>query len=813
VIALSRNALTAVVLLGGLTTAWAEGSRLTIQVEAGRVHADLRGEQAVVVYQGDDRTNVRVRGSRRESRSSVQRVDLRAESVVAFVDGVGAPTRGDGLPVQGLYAQGFVHVEITTAKTGRTVIEGEEIYLDFVNERAYVREAQLWVKPMGGGTTGPADSLLSASFMIRARYLRALGSDRLEAEDAWATVCDFGDPHFALGGRKLIVRSSGTRPAPPSAAAGALGSVAGAVAARAARPRLLANLGRKRPTSKRSGSDALKRLSREPRRIEVEGIQADVLGKTVPLFPWFTWGTDWPVPSLSVGKSNRFGTFARVGLRHQVASFGADGDETLVLTGEEQVDYYETRGTAADLSLEWQHNDRSGTNRGEGFVRAFAIDDRGDEDRVGTAIRNEGRFWVRGLLRETLAPSVDAKRLTPRFNLNLDAEFSRISDPGVLLEYHRSVAKRDKEQESYVNLRSSLDDIGVRVLSRHRINGWQDQVERLPEARLDWILAPIFTDPDFGGLYLDLASRGGNLRRKPSYDGASYRAYRGDFKVELNYKNTLGPLQVRGYGSARETVWSERAGSPDSIDRFAGGAGWNLTLPLWRRYTTPWGAMRHAILPEIGTRHRYHVNRDPGELLQFDEVETLAPTDHAFLRIRTRLITDVARRRRKLLDLSVETRYFLEDRATEVRDTWASILFDLRVDVGFANLRARYEHDIENDALLKLAVDLTITPIDELSVITSYQEIAGTKPFAWTLRWRPVKSWAFGVSQQYDFGPADEFLRHRGNVVRYFHRFALEAAISHDPQQDDTSISVNLAPLWDDSDDPFFDPAARWDLF
>ncbi len=803
-------------LLVSSTTVWAQGSRLTIRVEAGRVHADLRGEHAVVVYQGDDRTNVRVRGSRRESRTSLLGVDLRAESVVAFVDGIEAPARGGNLPVQGLYAQGFVHVEITTAATGRTILEGEEVYLDFVNERAYVREAQLWVKPTapknGGGTT----SLLSASFMVRARYLRALGSDRLEGEDAWATVCDFGEPHFALGGRKLHVRSSGTRPDPPSAAAGALGAIAGAVAARAARPKLFANLGRKRSKrgSQRSGSDAMKRLTREPRRIEVEGVQLNVLGKELPIFPWFTWGTDWPIPSLSVGKSNRFGTFARIGLRHQIATFGDDGGETLLLTGEEKVDYYETRGTAADLSLEWHHSDRDGSDRGEGFLRAFGIDDRGDEDRVGTAIRNEGRFWLRGLLRERLAPSVEASRLKPRFNLHLDAEFSRISDPGVLLEYHRSVAKTEKEQESYVNLRSSLDDLGVRVLSRHKINGWQDQVERLPEARLDWILTPLFTDPDFGGLYLDIATRGGNLRRKPSYDdGTSYRATRGDFKVELDYKNTLGPLQLRGYGSARETVWSEREGSPDSIDRFAGGAGWNLTLPLWRRYSTPWGAVRHAVLPEIGTRHRYHVNRDPSELLQFDEVETLTPTDHVFMRIRTRLITDVDRRRRKLVDLSVETRYFLEDRATEVKDTWASILFDLRVDVGFANVRARYEHDIENDALLKLAVDLTITPVEELSLITSYQEIAGTKPFSWTVRWRPVKSWAFGVSQQYDFGPADEFLRHRGNVVRYFHRFALEAAISHDPQQDDTAISVNLAPLWDDSDDPFFDPASNWDLF
>ena len=47
------------------------------------------------------------------------------------------------------------------------------------------------------------------------------------------------------------------------------------------------------------GSDALKRLSRDPRRVEIEGVNLSVLGKQVPLFPWFTWGTDWPIPSRS----------------------------------------------------------------------------------------------------------------------------------------------------------------------------------------------------------------------------------------------------------------------------------------------------------------------------------------------------------------------------------------------------------------------------------------------------------------------------------------------------------------------------------
>ena len=57
---------------------------------------------------------------------------------------------------------------------------------------------------------------------------------------------------------------------------------------------------------------------------------------------------------------------------------------------------------------------------------------------------------------------------------------------GFLLEYFRKTAQTEKEQETYLNVRGSWDDLGARLIGRWRINDFQTQVERLPELRVDW---------------------------------------------------------------------------------------------------------------------------------------------------------------------------------------------------------------------------------------------------------------------------------------------------------------------------------------
>ena len=81
---------------------------------------------------------------------------------------------------------------------------------------------------------------------------------------------------------------------------------------------------------------------------------------------------------------------------------------------------------------------------------------------------------------------------------------------------------------------------------------------------------------------------------------------------------------------------------------------------------------------------------------------------------------------------------------------------------------------------------------------------------SWGVSWQLTPAWQVTLEQQYDF-LADEFLYHRGRLIRSFHRFAVELRGKYDPQQDDVSVSVgvSLAPLFSSRQDPFRDDPSR----
>lgn len=695
-------------------------------------------------------------------------LDLRAESLVVFVAVKGLDA-GGAWP-RAVYAEGHVRL-VVEAPQGQGVIEAEQIMLDLGRERAFVRDAE--VRALPRQAIGPLSGKLAGRpLLLRAERLRALGPGRVVADGLLASPCDHGAPHVALSADRLEVTSTEDDPGP----------LFGALLRR---------------QEDRGGSDAMRGLGGAPRWIDLDGVGLLVVppfrdgqASRVPVLPFGSWRSDWPVPKVRFGRSNRLGTFGTIELGHGVLSLKSDEWGKLDVKARERVEHYSARGTGADLGLEWDHASPRGAWKGEGFARAFFMDDRADTDRVGTPVPTEHRFWLRGLVREKLPG-----------NVQVDAELSRISDRGVLLEYFRNVAQSDKEQETYVYGRWSDDALAARAIGRFRLNDFQTQLEQVPEVKLDWIHAPLLTDATWGGLYLDVAARGGQLRFRPDedLDVRSYEAWRGDLEATVSYKQSLGPFVLRAWGGARESAWSARAASDDPLDRFSAHAGWNVATTLWREGRAPlWGGvLRHEVVPEAGTRHVFRTSRDPTELLPFDDVEQLVDTDFAFLRLRSRLLTDLAGRRHKLLDVAVETRYFLSDRGRDVARSWGSLLYDIRLDpTPWLSLRARGEHDLNDGRLLSFDVmgSATFGPV---TASAGWRDLPGlARAVNWSLELQLTPAWTVGFAQQYDF-VSDRFLFHRARVVRRFHCLALELAFTYNPLQDDmaASFALDLAPL------------------
>jgi hypothetical protein len=202
----------------------------------------------------------------------------------------------------------------------------------------------------------------------------------------------------------------------------------------------------------------------------------------------------------------------------------------------------------------------------------------------------------------------------------------------------------------------------------------------------------------------------------------------------------------------------------------------------------------------------FETDKDPQELLAFDEVERVVDTDHLFLRLRTRLLTDLDGRRHKLLDAAVETRYYpTGDNRRETARTWGALLYDVRLaPTSWLSLRARGEHDLQDGALIQFDATASVTYSDLATASVSWRDLPGeARALGWSLDLQLTDAWLLGFAQQYDF-VSDEFLYHRARIVRRFHCVSLEVTLSHDPQQDETSasFSVGLAPLLS-SEDPF----------
>ena len=750
----------------------------------------LPAEDLLVLQAGpaaDARITVRV-AREEQGRLSRQVWDLRAERLVVFLDrrqgpqGLPGPpgrrprgARGQVTP-RAVYAEGNVRLVLEDSRRGAAAVEASQGWLDVAGEEAWLRDATLRARPLGG--VGLPGQLQGAIPVVRAAWIRMHGAARAVAEEATITACDLADPHYLLGARRIELLRDEDLPAPSR------GLLAGFL---------------QRGGLSTGGSDALRRELALPRDVRVEGTWVEVLGVRVPALPFLGWNTQWPLPRVRVGQSSRLGVLAVLGLRYELGQVEAPLLGRLDLTADSQVEHYSRRGTGGEQALLWTRHRADGRKVGEGALRGWGIVDRGEQDRVGTPVPTEGRFWMRGLVREELPGGGQ-----------LDAEASRISDRGVLLEYFRPVAQTEKEQETYVHTRWAWDALSYRALARWRLNDFQTQVERLPEVRLDWVHLPLLIVPPAGGLYLDLTLRAGHLRFRP--DDAlgleSYRAGRGDLESTLSWKTSLGPMELRAWGTARQTVWSGQAGDEDRpIDRFLGEAGWSLATTLWRDFDTPWTVLRHEVVPEVGTRHRFHVTRDPSELLAFDpEVEQLWPTDHLFLRVRTRLSGDVSGLRRTWVDLSVESRWFPRDRGQDQARTWGPLLWDLRLNpTTWLTLRLRAEQDLNRGQLVTFDASTTVRPVPALEVSASYREReGGAQAVAWGLGWQLTENWWLGLEQQWDLR-GKEFLYHRARLVRTFHCFALELTVSHDPQQDDTaaSVSVGLAPPGPAAQDPF----------
>jgi len=304
---------------------------------------------------------------------------------------------------------------------GPRTTRADEIYYDFVNQRALVVNASMRMYDEGRGIP----------VYLRAGQLARVSRDIFEAKDITLTNSEFYFPQMSLTASKMVLLTG-------------------------------------------EALEQHRALTEEQERdTEAEARMYDVTAR-IGKFPFFKWKRlrtdfaqpDIPLSRIRFGNDSEFGTSIETRW-HLFRLLGYK--EPKWIEARLAADYFSERGPGGGIESEWD------TDNAFGEMIGYVMEDRGEDDLGRTANRRNldpdqdvrGRFSFRN---RAYLPD----------NWQLTTEVSYLSDRNFLEWMYRDEFYADKEQETVVYLKKIQDNWGFSVLGKVRINDFENTVEQLP---------------------------------------------------------------------------------------------------------------------------------------------------------------------------------------------------------------------------------------------------------------------------------------------------------------------------------------------
>ncbi len=668
--------------------------------------------------------------------------------------------------LQEIYAEG--HVYFREGK--EQVVLAERLYQHVLERRGVIVDADAYgTSPYKAGRV---------DVHVRAAALRTLSTRELRADDAQFSTCAYGHPHYHVESGAMTLR---LRSAAPGDAAG-VESLA------------LAN------SWLAIGETSLLPLPSFTARLDT--------------------GDSLPLKSVRAGQSKRFGAYVQTlwggdlpdTARAIEETWGLDPARPLDLGWELDVDGYSRRGGALGPALQWSQPETI-----DGELGGYWIHDRLDHDFGRPFVidhADRGRAWLRD-------------RWTPIDHWRLDTEVQWLSDGGLQPEYFEREFKEEKEPESYAHLVRQEGTTRWRALFRDRLNDFTTQVDALPRGGFDQVGAPLFKVPlpsllEHDGqpawLVLTQSHDVGSFRLEPAAGSpvGSERVVRADSLLDLSTTVNFGPLSLRPFTAGRFTGWDRNTQDDSVIGRAAGLVGARSEVMVHRNFDA-WmpslgiDGLRHVVLLDADYVNVYDVSRDPSEIVQIDEVDTLGPRSVYLLAVRQRLQTHRGDGIVDAVEFDLELPLYpnaaRDNRGTlagsTVGETAGPLRFDavLRPDFTSKFLQhssyfAEGEWSFHDGALDVLNVGAAFQPTIDWSTILSWRVARGlSRVVTGELDWQLTDKWSVALLEQYDLAQ-DNGLEHRYELRRHGHDFTLAFGFERDRGDGDVAFTVALYPAF-----------------
>jgi len=416
--------------------------------------------------------------------------------------------------------------------------------------------------------------------------------------------------------------------------------------------------------------------------------------------------TGWPTIHVIPGKKKTWGIFALTSYRYEL-----DEEHKLTL----RIDEREKWGLGEGIDYKYAFSD----DLGEGLLRTYYTHQR-NRDRNESIMAEEERYRVQ--LRH---------RLDVRDNIDFLFEYHKLSDEEMSKDFfYREEYDRESSPESYLYLLARRPEYSLNLLTRKRTNHFQGVIERLPELRFDLKDQRLFDKLPF---YFKTDMSFTNLNSKQANSSAE-----DSHVIRLDTYNRLSSplrlvdfLSISPFLGMRDTFYAKYTDGDEDKIRTAFYTGIDISTKFYRTYGTQgrflgvdFNKIHHTLTPSVEYEYIHEPSTTPGNLQQFDDVDSINRKSTFTLGLENRVKT------KRLIDGKLTT-----------------------FDVGYLLLNADYLDKPENGSRFSnVKGDLEFTPYNWLRVESDTQYDPATRDFQnWNadLYINKSESWRLGFGSRY----------------------------------------------------------------
>jgi len=495
-----------------------------------------------------------------------------------------------------------------------------------------------------------------------------------------------------------------------------------------------------------------------------------------------------------------------------------------------QLDVFSKRGVGVGTEIEYGRKPSSW--RGEawrnmkGDLRFYWIHDQGEDRKEDELFpghppdewRTKDRFRLRTFHRMTV-PVLGS----------LDWEVSHWRDRNFYKEFFERELYRERNPgnpETYFQWRRPVgDDLLFSVLTRPRVNDFQDYVEYLPEGKVELFPKRL---SDVAGPTVQAEARAGNLRFRPDdFNKDTKDSFRtGRYHAQGTAALPVGIsryIRFRPYYEAKGTIYERRWQIQGGADRLVQDAGVTASTHFWRNYRFDssllnTSVIRHVIVPRVSYYNAFYSNHDKSEFYQFDSIDALDRLEYLELALATYLlgrskgVPKSARGAvRRLIELRARVRYYPEPTRDHMRggpggkpQRWSNVYLDCFADVFSPYVQVGVESEIDTSRGIGFAVlDPYITvglpgrfraTMGELFIAKDGVAGIPKSNYLWAnVYWQISPLYLVEAYYRYDFANNSVSEQYYG-ISRVFHCFTVETGVEIDEGEDELKWMIHAYP-------------------